>query len=183
MFYLEKTIPDDCFRLAPNLKQLDKYEVAVMGLDPLTALLLPFTYNRPNTHTFTIFEKNTNEIIAIWGACPVSKTNIKTGAIWFLSSDLLEKHKKEFLKANIRWLVYLESHYKYVYNFITAEHKRSIKWLKWQKFTFNSEPVLVKGVEMYYFYKHLPKVDVEIQPIMSEIGPKWTTELKDKGQL
>ena len=43
--------------------------------------------------------------------------------------------------------------------------------------------MLVNEIEMYYFYKHLPKVDVEIQPIMSEIGPKWTTELKDKGQL
>ena len=63
MFYVEKTIPEDCFRLAPNLKQLDKYEVAVMGYDPLTALLMPLTYNRPNTHIFTLFEKETNKII------------------------------------------------------------------------------------------------------------------------
>lgn len=183
MLYVEKTVPDDCFRLASNLKQLDKYEVAVMGLDPLTALLLPFTYNRPNTHTFTVFEKSTDDIVAILGAMPVSKTNLKTAAIWFLSSDLLENHTRFFLQANLRWLEYLESHYKYVYNFITAEHKRSIRWLKWQKFQFNSEPILVKGVEMYYFYKHLPKVDTDIQPIMSEIGPKWTTELTLNGQL
>ena len=183
MLYVEKTVPDDCFRLAPNLKQLDKYEVAVMGLDPLTALLLPFTYNRPNTHTFTVFEKDTNKIVAICGAVPVSKTNLQTAAICFLSSDLLKNHTRFFLQGNLRWLKYLESHYTYVYNFIIAEHKRSIKWLKWQKFSFNSTPTLVKGVEMYYFYKHLPKVDIEIQPIMLEIGPKWRTELKDKGQL
>jgi len=183
MLYVEKTIPDDCFRLAPNLKQLDKYEVAVMGLDPLTALLLPFQYKRPNTHTFTIFEEKTDEIVAIWGAMPVNKKQTKIAAIWFLSSDLLEKHSRFFLQGNMKWLTYLESHYTYVYNFITAEHKRSIKWLKWQKFVFNSNPELVKGVEMYYFYKHLPLVDKVIQPNMSEIGPKWTTELKDKGQL
>ena len=75
MLYVEKTIPDDCFRLAPNLQQLDKYELATMGVDPLTALINPFRYNRLNTHTFTIFEKDTDEIVAIWGAMPISKTN------------------------------------------------------------------------------------------------------------
>ena len=104
MIYLEKTIPDDCFRLAPNLQQLDKYELAAMGIDPLTALINPFRYNRPNTHTFTIFEQGTDEIIAIWGAMPVSKTNPHKAAVWFLASDLLHKHKKVFLHANIRWL-------------------------------------------------------------------------------
>ena len=183
MLYVEKTIPEDCFRLAPNLKPLDKFEVAAMGFDPLTALLLPFEYKRPNTHTFTIFEEGTNEVVAIWGAIPINKINTKHGSIWFLSSDLLEKHSKFFLQGNIEWLSYLESHYTYVYNFITSEHKRSIKWLKWQKFIFFNKPMLVNGVEMYYFYKHLPLVDKVIQPNMSEIGPKWTTELKDKGQL
>ena len=90
MLYVEKTIPDDCFRLAPNLKQLDKYEVAVMGLDPLTALLLPFQYNRPNTNTFTIFEKETDEIVAIWGAMPVRMGKFT------LTTKLLNPQRKYF---------------------------------------------------------------------------------------
>lgn len=182
MLYVEKTVPDDCFRLCTELKQLDKFELGTVGSDPLTALISPFRYNRPNTHSFTLFDED-HEIIALFGAMPVSKTNPRRASIWFLSSDLLFKHKREFLKMNNRWLVYLESHYDFVYNFITAEHKQSIKWLKWQKFTFADEPMLVNGVKMYYFYKHLPNVDVNIQPIISELGPKWTTELKDKGQL
>tara|TARA_R100000963_G_C4643601_1_gene107383 strand:- start:1375 stop:1926 length:552 start_codon:yes stop_codon:yes gene_type:complete len=183
MLYVEKTIPDDCFKLAPKLKSLDRYEIAVFGLDPLHALLLPFRYNRPNTHTFTIFEKETDEIVAIWGAIPVSKTNSQKASIWFLSSNLLEKHIRFFLKGNIKWLNYLEEHYKYCYNFIIEEHKTSIKWLKWQGYTFNDKPTLVKDVKMYYFYKQLDKQAKGIQPIISEIGPKWRTELKDKGQL
>jgi len=183
MLYVEKTIPDDCFRLAPNLQQLDKFELATMGVDPLTALINPFRYNRPNTHTFTIFEQGTDEIVAIWGAMPISKTNPHKATVWFLASDLLHKHRKFFLQGNIRWLTYLESHYTFLFNFIINEHKRSIKWLKWQKYCFAKQPMLVNEIEMYYFYKHLPKVDVDIQPIISEIGPKWTTELKDKGQL
>ena len=182
MLYVEKTVPDDCFALAPNLKQLDKYELGTIGIDPLTALINPFRYNRPNTHSFTIFNEK-DEVVAIWGAMPYSRIHPRRAAIWFLSSDLLEINKRDFLKGNARWLYYLESHYDFVFNFIIKEHKRSIKWLKWQKFTFSKETTLVNGVEMYYFYKYLPKVDVNIQPIISELGPKWTTELKDKGQL
>ena len=104
MLYVEKTIPDDCFRLAPNLQQLDKYELATMGIDPLTALINPFRYNRPNTHTFTVFEQGTDEIVAIWGAMPVSKTNPHKAAVWFLASDLLHKHRRFFLQGNLRWL-------------------------------------------------------------------------------
>jgi len=181
MLYVEKTVPDDCFRLAPNLQQIDKFELALVGLDPLSALLLPFRHNRPNTHTFTIFEEETDEIVAIWGGMPVNKYAKNRAGIWFLSSDLLQKHEKYFVHRNLKWLNYLESHYTYVYNFISSEHKHRIKWLKWQKFVFYDNPTLVKGVEMYYFYKHLPLVDKVIQPNMSEIGPKWTTELKDKG--
>ena len=183
MLYLEKTIPEDCFRLAPNLQQLDKFELAVVGVDPLTALLNPFRYNRPNTHTFTIFEKESDEVVAIWGAMPISKREPTKAAVWFLASELLYKHKRFFLQGNLRWLHYLESHYTFLFNFIINEHRKSIKWLKWQTYSFSEQPMLVKQVEMYYFYKHLPKVDVDIQPIIAEIGPKWTTELMDKGQL
>tara|TARA_R100000353_G_scaffold78458_1_gene59177 strand:+ start:3848 stop:3952 length:105 start_codon:yes stop_codon:yes gene_type:complete len=33
--YMDISIPEDAFRLAPNLRQLDKYELALMGRDPL----------------------------------------------------------------------------------------------------------------------------------------------------
>ena len=118
MLYLEKTIPEDCFRLAPNLQQLDKFELAVVGVDPLTALLNPFRYNRPNTHTFTIFEKESDEVVAIWGAMPISKREPTKAAVWFLASELLYKHKRFFLQGNLRWLHYLESHYTFLFNFM-----------------------------------------------------------------
>ena len=41
---MDIAIPDDCYELAPRLKQLDKYEIASLGYDPLRALLYPFRY-------------------------------------------------------------------------------------------------------------------------------------------
>ena len=81
MLYVEKTVPDDCYKLAPNLQQLDKYELGALGIDPLTALINPFRYCRPNTHSFTIFEEATEEVVAIWGVMPVSKVEPRKAAI------------------------------------------------------------------------------------------------------
>ena len=53
--------------LAPNLRQLDKYELALMGRDPLWSLLYPFRANRPNTHTFTVFNAKDIPIEAMFG--------------------------------------------------------------------------------------------------------------------
>ena len=44
--YMDIAIPDDCFELAPKIKQTDKFELAVMGKDPLWTLLYPFRINR-----------------------------------------------------------------------------------------------------------------------------------------
>jgi c-di-GMP-related signal transduction protein len=62
-------------------------------------------------------------------------------------------------------------------NYITEEHTKSIRWLKWQGYNF-SKPMLVKNVKVLYFYKRLHNVVKKgTQPILEEIGPLWTTEL------
>jgi len=108
---------------------------------------------------------------------PTSR-NTERGRIWFLASDLLNKHYFSFIKANKRWLSYLEEHYSFVSNYIIAENETSINWLKWQGFNFLPQPTLVKGVKIMYFYKELQTVTKNgVQPILDEIGPLWTTEI------
>ena len=177
---VEKTTPEHCFDLAPRLKSIDRYELALWGLDPLLALLQPFRFTRrKNIHTFTILTESKQEVVAIFGAVP-TKNNHKIGTIWFLASDLLDKHYTYFLKRNKKWLHYLEENYDYLCNYITEEHQTSIRWLKWQGFEF-SKPMLVKNVKVLYFYKRLHNVVKNgMQPILNEIGPTWKTELSQK---
>tara|TARA_R110000824_G_scaffold81223_6_gene204184 strand:- start:5307 stop:5639 length:333 start_codon:yes stop_codon:yes gene_type:complete len=104
--------------------------------------------------------------------------NPRHGRIWFLTSDLLEKHYKFFLKCNKNWLHYMEEDYDLLFNYIIAENKISIKWLKWQGFIFSKQNKLVKNVKIMYFYKRLHNVTkYGTQPILDEIGPSWTTKL------
>jgi len=177
---VEKTTPEHCFDLAPRLKSIDRYELALWGLDPLLALLQPFRFTRrKNIHTFTILTESKQEVVAIFGAVP-TRNNHKIGTIWFLASDLLDKHYAYFLKRNKKWLHYLEENYDYLCNYITEEHQTSIRWLKWQGFEF-SKPMLVKNVKVLYFYKRLHNVVKNgMQPILNEIGPAWKTELSQK---
>ena len=51
MLYVEKTIPEHCFDLAPRFKSIDRYELALWGLDPLQALLQPFRFKKKK-HTY-----------------------------------------------------------------------------------------------------------------------------------
>ena len=177
---VEKTTPEHCFDLAPRLKSIDRYELALWGLDPLLALLQPFRFTRrKNIHTFTILTESKQEVVAIFGAVP-TRNNNKIGTIWFLASDLLDKHYTYFLRRNKLWLHFLEENYEYLCNYITEEHQTSIRWLKWQGFNF-SKPMLVKNVKVLYFYKRLHNVIKNgMQPILNEIGPAWKTELSQK---
>lgn len=177
---VEKTTPEHCFDLAPRLKSIDRYELALWGLDPLLALLQPFRFiRRKNIHTFTILTESKQEVVAIFGAVP-TRNNHKIGTIWFLASDLLDKHYTYFLRRNKLWLHFLEENYEYLCNYITEEHQTSIRWLKWQGFNF-SKPMLVKNVKVLYFYKRLHDVVKNgMQPVLNDLGPTWKTELKSK---
>ena len=139
--------------------------------------LIPYkhSYNHSDIHSFTILTEN-NKVAAIFGAVS-SRQNHKIGTIWFLSSQELDKNYLYFLKRNKKWLYYLEEHYTYLSNYITVEHTKSIKWLKWQGYNF-SKPMLVKNVKVLYFYKRLHNVVKKgIQPLLEDVGPLWTTEL------
>ena len=131
------------------------------GLEPLQALMFPFRTKLDNVHTYTIFN-DFADIVGIFGVMPKPK-DTRTGRIWFIASDLLDKHYIDFLKKN---------------NYIIEENQKSIKWLKWQGFNFVSKPTLVKDVKILYFYKKLQNVTkYGTQPILDEIGPQWTTEI------
>ena len=174
MLYVEKGTPAHAFELAYKLKQSDKYELAIMGHDPLTALTNVFRYSRKGIRTYTVFEKD--NVLAMFGVVSEAK-NEKKGAVWFLSTDFTNKQWTYFLKRNKKWTEFFLSDYEFVANLVPLENKNTIRWLKWQGFTFEPREILVKGVKLLYFYKKIRSVSKDIQPVLGDIGPIWTTDL------
>ena len=179
--YMDIAIPDDCYELAPSLKELDKYEIASLGYDPLRALLYPFRYYKKNTITFSLFN-NKHQVIAMWGVCPIYKHQT-TGKIWFLSTEEPFTNFVKFCKGNIIFVRYVEEHFRYLFNTCSFEQTKTIRWLKFLGFTFKNTPVLVKGQKMLYFYKK-PNIKVfrGVKPILKHLGPRyWATQKNKNG--
>lgn len=174
MLYVEKATPNDAFDLAFNLRQLDKYEVAAMGNTPLEVLIAPFRYTRNGVNTYTVFYNK--EVVAMFGVISTPQ-NPKHGTVWMLASNELENHWLYFTKRTKKWVKYFLSDYNYVHNYISVEQKTNIKWLKWLGFSFKKQVILVKGTKVLYFYRKIQGVSKCIQPIIGDIGPKWTTDL------
>ena len=174
MLYVEKSTPEHAFALAFDLRQEDKYEVALAGHTPLDALIAPFRYTRQGVNTYTVL--NTGIPVAMFGVISTPQ-NVKHGAVWFLSSYKLDNDMRYFTKRTKKWVDYFLADYEYVYNYITVEHKKNIRWLKWLGFKFKTDKILVKNVEVLYFYRQIQGVSKDIQPIIGDIGPKWITDL------
>ena len=180
--YVEKSLPDHAFDLAKKLKRSDMDELAIMGNDPLSSLLSPFRYKyRKNINTYSVLTQD-EEVIAMFGVIPLPD-NERNGAVWFLSQQFTPKQSYYFAKRNKKWTDYFLSDYDYVFNIVPIHNISTIKWLKWQGFLFKRNHLLVKDIEMLYFYKQIQGVSKNIQPIIEDIGPIWTTETADKGQL
>ena len=174
MLYVEKGTPAHAFELAFKLSQLDKYELAVHGKDPISALIAPFRYTRDNINTYTVLKDK--RVVAMFGVVS-DRFDLKKGTVWFLSSDELEENSYYFSKRTKKWCDYFFSDYEYLHNIIIKEHKKNIKWLKWLGFSFKNKKIIVKDVELLFFYKKIHRVSKDIQPILGDIGPIWTTEI------
>ncbi len=174
MLYVEKSIPNHAFDLAFKLRPLDRFEVAAMGNTPLEALIAPFRYTRENVNTYTVLDDG--NVVAMFGVISTAH-DPKKGTVWMLSSKDLDKNWFYFTKRTKKWADYFLADYNFVHNYISIEHKRNIKWLKWLGFNFKKEEILVKSTKVLYFYKKIHRVSKDIQPILGDIGPIWTTEI------
>jgi hypothetical protein len=94
-----------------------------------------------------------------------------------LGSKKIEKYDYWIIKRTKKWVDYVSSKYKFVYNIIPKDNLVTIKWLKWIGFTFSNKEIIVKGVKVLYFYRKIQGVSESIQPIIGDIGPNWITDL------
>ena len=93
--------------------------------------MFPFRTKLDNVHTYTIFNDN-KDVVGIFGVMPFAR-DTNTGRIWFIASDLLDKHYLDFLKKNKRWLHFLNEHYTFVSNYIII-HISLLKNMLWLRF-------------------------------------------------
>lgn len=135
--------------IARNMREADRIEVkASSGLSPYESL--KYSCGKSN---FTVVVLVDDTPIAVFG---LSVINALTGlgTPWLLSSTEALKHRREFFKLSPPIIQEMLSICPKLYNYVHAENKISIRWLKWLGFTVECNPVEygIKGEKFHKFY-------------------------------
>ena len=87
--------------------------------------------------------------ICIFGIHPDSILGNKA-TIWFLATDELKKHSKQFLRLSKGFISYFLEYYPLLYNFVDDRNRQSICWLKWCGANMNG--AVTYGIEKMPFH-------------------------------
>ncbi len=121
--YICKAKEEHIKQIAPYMRKIDLLEVACMGVSPEESMLNSL---RNDDYTFTVCNKE-DVPFAMFGVGDASYCPY----IWFLSTDEIYTHRKQFLKVTKTWLSRFNEIYPVVCNFVHKDNEFAIRWLKW----------------------------------------------------
>jgi len=134
--YVRPAILADAIQLAPKMRIADREEIrASNGSSPLEALVIPFTYEK--SRNYTIIGTAKEGVIGMFGVAPTKDPEY--GIAWLLSSEILFKHTKQFIKECPYWVSQMSEGYTYIYNWVDRRNWKSLKWLQFLGFEAKEE--------------------------------------------
>ena len=134
--YVRPAILKDALELAPKIRKGDREEIqASSNVSPLKALVIPFTQDRAKI--YSVIGTESEGVIGMFGVA--SCEDPEYGVAWMLSSELLFKHTKQFIKECPQWIEEMGKGYKYLYNFVDKRNWKSLKWLQYLGFEPSTE--------------------------------------------
>ena len=129
--YVRPAVLADVLQLAPKMRKADREEIlASHGKTPLESLVIPFTYEK--ARSYTIIGTAKEGVIGMFGVSPTKDPEY--GIAWLLSSEILFKHTKQFIKECPYWVSQMSEGYTYIYNWVDRRNWKSLKWLQFLGF-------------------------------------------------
>jgi len=146
--------------LQNHLRSPDVRECMIHSSTPWRALHYPITLK--DAVTFTALHKNTPA--CMFGVVPIlNNDEWKTGSIWLLGTDEIDKHPKKFLRASKNMLEYFCDRWDMLENVVPVDHTETLQWLAWLGFVFCEEVTVVNGFECVRFVRCAPHVEMPFQ--------------------
>ena len=132
----------------------------IHGATPWRALRYPIM--RKDAVTFTAIHKGTPA--CMFGVVPIlNDDEWKTGSIWLLGTDEIEKHSRKFLRASVGMLAYFQERWDILENVVPIDHKATLQWLNWLGFLFSDEETVINGFECIRFVRCAPHIEMPFQ--------------------
>lgn len=139
---------EDVFELAPNLRPKDKREIWKSHHKTAENALMEGLLNSEICFTM---ERNEKPIV-MFGIVPQSLLS-NSATIWLLASPEIERIQVAFLKHSRYFIDLMLQHYPYLDNYVDAENKKSIEWLKFCGATLEEpKPYGIEKALFRYFY-------------------------------
>ena len=108
-----------------KLKEDDKKEVEASSGVPARRVLQRITNQYSRSMYLILFE---GKVTGIFGVVPSGQPGIGIG--YLLTNDEINKYKWDMAKYSIPVFVHLLQQFPVITNYVSSEHKTSIKWLK-----------------------------------------------------
>ena len=134
--------------IARNMRSCDEREVwASHGYNPEEAMDASF-WRSLKAWTCLV----DGEPAFMWGVGPQESVMGNVDCPWLLGTDAMKKVKLDFIKLSRRYVDDMQELYPRLENYVHAENKVSIRWLKWCGFELAEEPEEY-GVNPEKFYR------------------------------
>lgn len=135
----------DCMQLAPRLREADVKELAASsGEEPLEALIISL---QVSSECNAIIDDD-GLVIGLFGVAIVDED---LGTPWLLGADGIKDISREFIRGCHSWVNQIQEEFPVLCNFVHAENKIAIRWLKKLGFTIiNLVPEFGVGKEPFY---------------------------------
>lgn len=113
---------DDALFVAQNLQEADRQEVLGTGHDPILAL--PYSITVSEAPVALLSPKG-----QVAGVAGVSRTDAHSGGIWLLTTDLVTKYPKLFLRGAKQWVAE-QNQFEMLHNIADPRNQAHLKLLK-----------------------------------------------------
>lgn len=122
-YIIRKPNEEDVKYFDKHARQADKDEVFLFSGKTIGETLEDIPGITQNTHVWEVEGKP----VAIFGVSSWEDNDV----IWLLATDDFEEYKGTFRTDCKKVFEELIKDYNYLYNYVHAEHKKAIRWLKW----------------------------------------------------
>jgi hypothetical protein len=132
---IRRSVEDDIVEIAPRMRQQDIDELWASGRHtPVEALVSALI---SSDYTFTVVIDGRAE--CMFGLSIISHVT-GHGSPWFLGTDEIQKHRRDFLRASVQWRDMFVARTPDLRNCVDDRNELSKRWLRWLGFEL-TEPV------------------------------------------
>lgn len=89
----------------------------------------------------------------MWGAARIGSLITQKGAPWLLATGALETARRVFLRHCRGHVAQMQARFARLENYVHAENRASLRWLRWCGFSIESKPVLFNGEPFFLFWR------------------------------